>query len=322
MCQSLLNISHQEASLVGVALIKAVKNGRVEFVTAVTNADCTLVWVKEFGTANNLFMLAVVYRQNKVFQVLCRFLLKNTILSFQNYDGNNILHMAATLEPSAKRNIVPGAAFLMQREVQWFKKVESIAQPFLLEAQNHKHQTPQELFRESHKELVKEGEKWMKETATSCTVAGALIVTIMFAAAITVPGGNNQNTGFPMFFNEKLFMLFIISDALSLLSASTSLLMFIGILTARYAEEDFLKSLPNKMIIGLSTLIFSIASMMTTFCASLFIILPGKSRMVIPLVCLAGVLVVVFAWMQFGLLIDMLISTYRPRILDKKVKRL
>ena len=198
--------------------------------------------------------------------------------------------------------------------------MESIVHPFLLEAQNHNGRTPQELFRESYKELVKEGEKWMKETATSCTVAGALIVTIMFAAAITVPGGNNQNTGFPMFLNEKLFMLFIISDALSLLSASTSLLMFIGILTARYAEEDFLKSLPNKMIIGLSTLIFSIATMMITFCASLFIILPRKSRMLIPLVCLAGVLVVVFAWMQFGLLIDMVISTYKPRILDKKVK--
>jgi ABC-type maltose transport system permease subunit len=77
--------------------------------------------------------------------------------------------------------------------------------------------------------------------------------------------------------------------------------MFIGILTARYVEEDFLKSLPNKMIIGLFTLIFSIATMMTTFCASLFIILPEKSRMLIPLICLAGVPVVIFAWMQFGL---------------------
>ena len=198
--------------------------------------------------------------------------------------------------------------------------MESIVQPFLLEAQNLKGQTPQELFRESHKELVKEGEKWMKETATSCTVACALIVTIMFAAAITVLGGHNQNTGLPMFFNEKLFMFFIISDVLSLLSASTSLLMFIGILTARYTEEDFLISLPNKMILGLFTLVFSIATMMTTFCISLFIILQGKSRMVTPFVCLVGVPVVVFAWMQFGLLIDMVISTYRSGILDKKVK--
>ena len=151
------------------------------------------------------------------------------------------------------------------------------------------------------------------------THTGALIVTIMFAAAITVPNGNEK--GLPVFLNEKLFMLFIIFDALSLLSASTSLLMFIGILTARYAEEDFLKSLLNKIIIGLSTLIFSITTMMITFCASLFIILPRKSRMLIPLVCLAGVLVVVFAWMQSGLLINMVISTYRLGIiLDKKVK--
>ena len=200
--------------------------------------------------------------------------------------------------------------------------MESIVQPFLIEAQNKKGQTPQELFRESHKELVKEGEKWMKETATSCTVACALIVIIMFAAAITVLGGHNQNTGLPIFFNEKLFRFFIISDVLSLLSASTSLWMFISIFTARYAEEDFLKSLPRKMIIGHSSLIFSIATMMITFCASLVIILPGKSRMVISLVFLAGIPIVVLEWMQIGLLIDMVISTYRLEIiLDKKVKQ-
>nr|POE55970.1 ankyrin repeat-containing protein itn1 [Quercus suber] len=171
---------------------------------------------------------------------------------------------------------------------------------------------------ESHKELVKEGEKWMKETATSCTVVGALIVTIMFAAAITVPGGNNQDTGLPMFLDKKVFMLIIISDVLSLLSASTSLLMFLSVLTSRYAEEDFLRSLPKKMIIGLSTLIFSIATMMITFCASLFIILQGKSWVVVPVICLASVPVALFAWMQFRLLFDMVISTYGSRILDKK----
>ena len=121
MCQNLLKPSHQELLLVCMALIKAVRNGRVEFVTAVLNANYKLVWTREFGTENNIFMLAVVYRQNKVFQFLCGFLLKNTILSFVNNNGNNILHMAATLEPSARRNTVPGSAFLMQREVQWFK---------------------------------------------------------------------------------------------------------------------------------------------------------------------------------------------------------
>ena len=114
MCQSLLNLSRQEVSLVYMALIKAVKNGRVEFVTAVINANYTLVWTTEFGN-NNLFMLAVIYRQNKVFQFLYKFLLKNAILSFVNNNGNNILHMAVTLEPSTRRSTIPDAGFLMQR---------------------------------------------------------------------------------------------------------------------------------------------------------------------------------------------------------------
>ena len=40
----------------------------------------------------------------------------------------------------------------------------------------------------------------------SCTVVGALIVTLMFAAVFTVPGGNDQNNDFPIFLNKKLFM--------------------------------------------------------------------------------------------------------------------
>ena len=121
MCQSLLISSRQEVSLVCEALIKAVKNGRIEFVTTVMNANDTLVWARDFDTNNNIFMLAVLYRQNKIFQFLCGLLLKNTMLSKVNKDGNNILHMAGTLEPSARRYTIQGPAFLMQREVKWFK---------------------------------------------------------------------------------------------------------------------------------------------------------------------------------------------------------
>ena len=198
------------------------------------------------------------------------------------------------------------------------QEVECVVHPSVRDSINTNGQTARELFTESHKELVKEGEKWVKETSSSCTLVGALIVTIMFAAVITVPGGNNQDSGLPTFLHGKVFMVFIICDALSLVSASTSLLMFLGVLTSRYAEEDFLRSLPIKMMIGLSTLMFSIATMMITFCASLFIILPGKSWVVILVICLASVPVALFAWMQFRLLIDMVISTYGSRILDKK----
>jgi cation transporter-like permease len=143
----------------------------------------------------------------------------------------------------------------------------------------------------------------------------------MFAAAFTVPGGNKQDTGFPVFLNEKVFMLFIISDALSLFSATTSVLMFLGILTSRYAEDDFLESLPRKMIIGLSTLFFSIATMMIAFCATLLIMLQGQSWIIIPVICLASIPITLFVLMQFPLLVELFISTYGPGIFDKKMER-
>ncbi|KAK4593217.1 hypothetical protein RGQ29_017380 [Quercus rubra] len=323
MCEVLPGLSFQqlEIGMVIKATIKAVKKGRVEFVIAILNACPELVWCVENSTERNIFMLAALHRQEEVFRLLCKSAAKNSKLAGADKDSNSILHIAAMFEPSAKRNPVPGAAFLMQREAQWYKEVESVVHPSVRDSINTNGQTARELFTESHKELVKEGEKWVKETSSSCTLVGALIVTIMFAAVITVPGGNNQDSGLPTFLHGKVFMVFIICDALSLLSASTSLLMFLGVLTSRYAEEDFLRSLPIKMMIGLSTLIFSIATMMITFCASLFIILQGKSWVVIPVICLASLPVALFAWMEFRLLIDMVKSTYGPRILDRKLKR-
>lgn len=183
--------------------------------------------------------------------------------------------------------------------------------------------TPRELFTKSHQNLMIAGEKWMKDTASSCSLVGSLIATIMFAVAFTVPGGNNQETGFPIFLDRKLFKIFIISDAISLFSSTASVLMFLGILTSRYAEDDFLKSLPTKLIIGLFTLFFSIATMTIAFCAALFFVLRGDLWFIIPVLMLASLPVTLFGWMQFPILIQIFKYTYRStsNIFDKKVER-
>ncbi|XP_021812521.1 ankyrin repeat-containing protein NPR4-like [Prunus avium] len=225
------------------------------------------------------------------------------------------------LSPLAKLDTISGAALQMQRELQWFKEVETMVFPRIREALNAEYLTPRVLFTKNHKDLVKEGEKWMKETATSCTVVGALIITIMFASVFSVPGGNNGETGLPIFLNRKLFMVFIVSDSISLFSSTTSVLMFLGILTSRYAEDDFLKSLPTKMIIGLSTLFISIAAMMVAFSSALFIMIHEQLWIVIPIIFLASVPITLFIWMQFPLLVEIFISTYGSGIFDRKVKQ-
>ncbi|PRQ53106.1 putative PGG domain-containing protein [Rosa chinensis] len=132
----------------------------------------------------------------------------------------------------------------------------------------------------------------------------------MFAAAFTVPGGNNQDTGAPMFLKAKAFLIFIISDAISLFSSTTSVMIFLGILTSRYKEDDFLKSLPTKMILGLFTLFLSIATMMITFSAALYIMLQGKSWVIIPTILLSSVPITSFVWMQFPFFVEIFVSTY------------
>ncbi|CAI9293228.1 unnamed protein product [Lactuca saligna] len=82
------------------------------------------------------------------------------------------------------------------------------------------------VFTREHKELVIEGEKWIKSTTESYTITTAFIITIVFVAAITGTGGNDQNKGIPNFTNHTAFTVFAISDAISLFSAVTLLLMF------------------------------------------------------------------------------------------------
>ena len=192
--------------------------------------------------------------------------------------------------------------------------VENLLPPWARESKNNYNLTPREEFTNSHKELVKEGEKWMKDTAQSCTVAVTLIITVVFAAAFTVPGGND-NGGIPNFLEKTSFLVFVISDALALCSSTSSLLMFLGILTSRYSEQDFLVSLPRRLIIGLITLFFSIASMMVAFGATIYIVLSQPWKwVIIPIALLGCVPVTLFALLQFPLLLDMVLSTYGPSV--------
>lgn len=187
--------------------------------------------------------------------------------------------------------------------------VEKIVHPKCKETKNKDGKKPREVFTESHRELVKAGEKWSKETAGSFALVATLITTIMFAAAFTVPGGNNQVTGVPLFLRDKMFTVFMIADAISLFTSSTSVLLFIGILTSRYAEKDFLRALPLKFLLGLVFLFVSVVSMILAFCASLAMILKGHQGVRIAAMSLGSIPVIVLVPSQFRLFLEIFNST-------------
>jgi len=160
--------------------------------------------------------------------------------------------------------------------MKFMQAVEKIVHPTMKENKNGDGKKPYDLFTENHEELLKAGEKLTKETATSYIGVVYIIITIMFAAVFTIPGGNNQDTGSPIFLHDNIFNIFLLADALSIIASASSLLVFIGIHTSSYTAKDFLKVLPIKLMVGLMLLLFSICSMLIAFYAALNMILKGN----------------------------------------------
>lgn len=182
--------------------------------------------------------------------------------------------------------------------------------------------TPRELFTNQHKHLLKEGEEWMKNTANSCMLVATLIATVVFAAAFTFPGGNDDKDGTPIFLQNQAFTVFILSDVAALVMSSTSILTFLSILTSRYAEEDFLMSLPLKLLFGLASLFVSIACMVVAF-SSTFFIAYDKTKAKIPFIIAAATILPIacFCVFHFKLILDILQSCFWPQFSLRKWKK-
>ncbi|KAL5822525.1 hypothetical protein ACOSQ4_020425 [Xanthoceras sorbifolium] len=314
ICVQLSHMSYQQTMCFlqnPPILWKAVEVGIEEIVRILLQQFRDLLYCEPLPQ-RNLLEIAIENRQEKIVNMIKE--ISPTIarsLCGQVQSEKTILLLAGKLAPTFKLYSVSGAALQMQRELQWFKEAEKIILPFEREFTNAKRQTPKEVFKIAHKELVDQGEKWMKDTANSSMLVSTLIATVLFAAAFTVPGGNVNDKGIPIFLQTNAFMVFAISDAIGLFSSLTSLLMFLAILTARYMVDDFLESLPKKLIIGLGSLFFAIAAMIIAFGATLTIVLSERWQWVaMPITLLASFPVAIFVMLQLPLFVQMVQSTY------------
>ncbi|KAI3696644.1 hypothetical protein L6452_29086 [Arctium lappa] len=249
-------------------LFVATKMGNTEFVVELIREYPGLIWKKNDNN-QSIFHIAVSHRQESIYSLLHEIgSMKDLITRLRDPEQNNMLHLVGKNEvknQSKEKNQsenVAGAAFQMQRELLWFKEVESMVPSQFREEKNRDGLTPLELFTETHKGLVFNGEKWMKDTASQCMLVATLIATVVFAIVFAFPGGYNQDTGFPIFLRKGTFIVFVVFDAISLISSSTSILVFLSIFTSNCDQQDFLQSLPIKLLTGLVMLFLSIVTMM------------------------------------------------------------
>ncbi|PWA43154.1 ankyrin repeat-containing domain, PGG domain protein [Artemisia annua] len=263
----------------------------------------------------DIIQLAVIHRSERIYNLIYDIgERKNLYRTIVDSSKNNILHLAGRLAPSSKLNKITGALLQLQRELQWREEVKKVVFPTYITQENIFKETPGMVFTREHEKLVKDGESWMKTTAESSSITAALITTIVFAAAITVPGGSNQDTGMPVFSREIAFIIFAVSDAISLFASSTALLVFLSILTARFSEKDFLVSLPRRLLIGICSLLLSAISMMIAFSSTLFLVFcHQKLWMLAPICGLSLIPISFFVALQLPLIVDLFQSTYRRK---------
>lgn len=257
----------------------------------------------------NALLLAVENRHPHVYKFLQKkYATRDSVFQKVDKDGNSAMHLAATLGYNRPWRI-PGAALQMQWEIKWYKFVKNSMPRHFFSRHNFKGQTPKEVFTETHTDLVKDGGTWLTNTSQSCSVVAALIATVAFATATTVPGGVRQ-TGFPALEGRPAFDVFAICSLIALCFSVTSLTMFLSILTSRYQEADFENSLPIKLIVGLTSLFVSIASMLVSFCAGHFFVLKHELKYAaFPVYAVTCLPITFFAAAQCPLYFDLIRST-------------
>ncbi|KAL9319257.1 hypothetical protein ACSQ67_015774 [Phaseolus vulgaris] len=318
--QMMMNILTEPSKVIFIAA----EVGNFEFLSVILSTYPDLIWELD-AKDRSIIHIAVLHRHASIFNLIHEIgPIKEFILTFKDDQGNNLLHYAAKQAPPEQLNMVSGAALQMMLELSWFEEVKKMMPLSSIEEPNCIGITPRQVFTVEHEELVEKEESWMKRTAKSCMVVSTLITTGVFTAAFSVPGGTNDDKGgSPNYLQKPAFLVFALSDSIALISSSTSILIFLSILISRYAEDDFLTSLPLKLMSGLLALFISIVSMMVAFSSAFFITYWEGVKWVPNLIsAIAFVPIPVFIFLQFSLWSDIVYSAYICSFLFRPTKRM
>ncbi|MFS7957946.1 hypothetical protein Hanom_Chr07g00672471 [Helianthus anomalus] len=167
--------------------------------------------------------------------------MKDLISPLRDRNDNNMLHLVGKCAKQKRLEDVSGVALKLQRELPWFKvyisldhvamlimiiksikicifllqKVEAMIPSAYRERKNKDGLTPYELFTKEHKDLVDQGEKWLRDMANHCMEDIAKQKTNTMAS--------------PSFYQNHLFLVFVSADSGSFLLSCASICIFSSI---------------------------------------------------------------------------------------------
>ncbi|CAL5408276.1 unnamed protein product [Camellia sinensis] len=228
----------------------------------------------------NILHIAIKYRQIHIFDFLEKKMEISMMRLIQKIDnnGNSVLHTVALRPDGYKDEKMRSPALVLQEDLLLFERLNKIYATLFTKHFNNDRQTAKQLFVSNNALLHKEAIDWLKRTAENCSIVAVLIATVAFAAAYTIPGGPSQTTGYPILLDQPFFVVFTMTDVLSLTLALTSVIVFLSILTSPFRFKDFKCSLPQKLMLGITLLILSVSMMMLAFGATVILMIHNKER--------------------------------------------
>ncbi|KAK7350562.1 hypothetical protein VNO77_09321 [Canavalia gladiata] len=260
-------VNHESLTYNYTPLLIAASTGIVEIVEKIIEVNPEAIsHVTKDG--QNVLHMAIKHRQKEIFRIIKRKKALKSLVPRITEEGRTILHQVARMD-YYKGGHLAGVAFQLQDELRWYDKVRRIVPHHYFMHCDKDGQTAGDVLDLEHDEMLKNAQKWLKETAQSCSTVAVLVATVVFAAAYTIPGGTEGGT--PVFLRSPVFLFFTIMDVVALATSLASVVMFLSILTSPCELWDFHKSLPRKLNLGFALLFFSLMTTMLAFSATMLL---------------------------------------------------
>ncbi|MFS7909336.1 putative ankyrin repeat-containing domain, PGG domain, ankyrin repeat-containing domain superfamily [Helianthus anomalus] len=229
-------------------LFIAAKRNNTQFLVELIDEYPDLIW-KRNDDGQIIFHIAVAHRHHDIYNLLYEIgSMKDLLTPMTDKEGNNILHLVGKDPQINAYEDWVVTPFQMLTDFLWYQEVRHILPPTCREMTNATGQTPHEVFIENHNKLFLNATKWLHDTINISMVIAALVCGIGFAAVYAIPGGFDQDNGFPVLLHNSYFIAFIVMDAISFIFSASSILYFLSVILSRHHRQ--MRSLFAKWVIA------------------------------------------------------------------------